>query len=86
MEPTVVRAIPAGSVRFEVACNGYERFMDGFNRAAQAVAKFGRSLFVVATTEYLATHKRLPGSDRTARLRKKRRSVVLAWYANQLDK
>ncbi len=33
--------------------------------------------------EYLKTHRRLPGSNRTARLRKKRVSKLLAWLERQ---
>jgi predicted metal-dependent hydrolase len=34
-------------------------------------------------TAYLESHRRLPGSHRTARLRKKRRSKVMAWASRQ---
>jgi hypothetical protein len=33
---------------------------------------------------YLESHRRLPGSDRTARLRKKRRAKVLDWASRQI--
>lgn len=48
-------------------------------------ARTGFRLFVeayldLAAKAYLRTHRRLPGSERTARLRKKRRVVLLRWF------
>ena len=39
-----------------------------------------------AKREYLKHHKRLPGSEKTKRLRKKRRTRVLKWYWNHIYK
>jgi hypothetical protein len=36
-------------------------------------------------TIYLVTHRRLPGSARTARLRKKRRVRLWAWWNKRRD-
>ena len=33
--------------------------------------------------EYLVCHKKLPGSLRTSRLRKKRKTIVESWYRNR---
>lgn len=38
--------------------------------------------YAFACDEYLAEFGRLPGSERTSRLRKKRRDRVLRWFAN----
>lgn len=40
--------------------------------------------WTVACLSYLEHHRRLPGSDRTSRLRRKRRAVVLRWYEKHL--
>ncbi len=48
----------------------------GFLQAAAAA-------YDAACRLYLQYHRRLPGSDRTKRLRKKRRAKVLRWYANR---
>ena len=37
-------------------------------------------IFTSACEEYRKHHKRLPGSNRTKRLKKKRRKKVLSWY------
>ena len=47
--------------------------------AAAAVRDFGRTYQGFAEREYLAHHDRLPGSTRTRRLRKKRRTRVCRW-------
>lgn len=44
--------------------------------AARAIAAFVVVYRELVEAEYLRTHNRLPGSDRTARLRKKRRVLV----------
>lgn len=38
-----------------------------------------------ACRAYRKENGRLPGSDRTARLRKKRRTIVLRWYVAHLE-
>ena len=38
------------------------------------------SWLACAEVEYLNHHKRLPGSDKTKRLRKKKRDIVLRWF------
>lgn len=40
----------------------------------------------VACKFYLERHRRLPGSQRTARLRKKRRAVVMAWFEAEMER
>ena len=41
-------------------------------------------LFSIAASRYAAAHGgRLPGSNRTSRLRKKRRDAVLRWWREQ---
>jgi hypothetical protein len=52
--------------------------MRGVSVAARA---FADAWYATAEREYLVCHRRLPGSKRTERLRKKRRAVVLAWWA-----
>lgn len=61
-----------------------EAFDASFERAISAMRTFGRCLWAAACSEYLKAHGRLPGSNRTSRLRKKRRDEVCRWYARQL--
>lgn len=44
----------------------------------------GAALYAAAEHEYRRVHGRLPGSTRTARLRKKRRDEVMRWFSAQL--
>lgn len=44
----------------------------------------GRAWYGMAEQSYLRHHRRLPGSLRRCRLRKKRRTVVLAWFERHL--
>lgn len=49
-------------------------------RAADSFAWLDRFLYDTAVPAYLKEHRRLPGSERTKRLRKKRRDRVLEWW------
>jgi len=49
-------------------------------RMAAAIQAFSAAYLQLAIAEYKRHHGSLPGSDRTARLRKKRRSVALRWF------
>ena len=53
--------------------------------AARSVDWLGEAIYKLAETMYLENHKRLPGSLRTRRLRKKRRSRVLGWFVKNLS-
>jgi hypothetical protein len=53
-------------------------------RAASAAASaICRDWYSAVESAYLESHRRLPGSDRTARMRKKRRAKVLEWASQQ---
>jgi hypothetical protein len=54
---------------------------DLWRAAALLIDEFARALASLAERAYLQHHRRLPGSTRTARLRKKRRTKVLEWFA-----
>jgi len=59
-------------------------------RHATARVVTGLRLFVeayldLAAKAYLRTHRRLPGSERTVRLRKKRRVVLLRWFLRYVE-
>lgn len=72
----------------DLACAGIRVFGDRLALVARQAAGSllsGLRLFVeayldIAARAYLRTHRRLPGSERTARLRKKRRVVLLRWF------
>jgi len=51
-----------------------------FQKAAIAI---GNAFYSAAESDYLRHHRRLPGSDKTPRMRKKRISAVMRWYADQ---
>lgn len=68
---------------------------EGFTRMAAAMLpamlavkaafdQFGDRYYAYACWVYLRQHQRLPGSDRTARLRKKRRDAVLRWFEAEM--
>lgn len=49
-------------------------------RVATGLRLFVEAYLDLAAKAYLRTHRRLPGSERTARLRKKRRVMLLRWF------
>ncbi|WP_254512880.1 hypothetical protein [Anatilimnocola floriformis] len=51
----------------------------------QVVLDFLNATYTLASEAYRLQVGRLPGSERTARLRKKRRSKVLDWYFEKLE-
>ena len=51
-----------------------------FTTSADAFAALSESLYSIAKVEYRREVGRLPGSERTARLRKKRRDMVMDWW------
>lgn len=57
-----------------------------FQQCAKALTKFGEFYISCAKTAYLQHHKRLPGGTSTARMRKKRRSKVLNWFSEELER
>lgn len=71
------------------------RFKSLFDRVSNAFEKAGKKVGFVAEetphnwnrmTEawYRQSHGRLPGSNRTARLRKKRRTMIDRWVAKEM--
>lgn len=77
----------------KVAVNHIELAMDGFNKFNEAITEVARVLgqFTFALVgprsqqlSYLIYHERLPGSERTSRLRKKRKTRVENWYRRQI--
>jgi len=53
-------------------------------KASIALTNFSRGMYAAAETAYLKHHATLPGSHKTKRLRKKRRTNVLNWYWQQI--
>lgn len=54
--------------------------------ARKALADFDAALYRAAQRAYVEAHGCLPASDRTARLRKKRRKIVLDWFTTELNR
>lgn len=52
--------------------------------AAKALHQFALTYYQVAQQTYKKELGRLPGSERTARLRKKRKKVVCDWFGDYL--
>ncbi len=65
-----------------LAIRGLREWQAALKRAAQMMAAFALAFVSPREQEsaYLVHHKRLPGSLRTSRLRKKRRTRVDHWY------
>lgn len=53
--------------------------------ATEAMKNFSAEWLEIACKQYMAHHRRLPGGTRTPRLRKKRRTKVLAWFGARHD-
>lgn len=68
----------------QAAADAFARLQPVAAAAAESLSSLGDAFYHIAARQYRAQHGRLPGSSRTARLRKKRRSKVLAWFANEL--
>ena len=67
------------------ACRpAFEGLADAMRGVTKAAYAFADAWYATAERAYLLEHAKLPGGTRTPRLRKKRRSVVLAWYARHL--
>lgn len=54
-------------------------------QASKVIVAFNETMFDCARVAYKMHHTRLPGSNRTARLRKKRRTKVINWYRKELE-
>lgn len=76
---------PRGLVHVDSARNVAERSEAYREATAVTLARFIDSIYRMAEREYRRHHRRLPGSERTARLRKKRRKRVLDWFADYLN-
>jgi hypothetical protein len=73
----------AAAVMLQIFC---ERVEAAFRSVIKQITVFGRSIYAVACKSYLRHHQRLPGSDRTSRLRKKRLTRVMGWFLQELRK
>lgn len=56
-----------------------EGLAPAMKQATGAMDKFGSTIYKIAENEYLKHHAKLPGGTSTARLRKKRKTVVMKW-------
>lgn len=65
-----------------VACSAVKELGAAFQRSANQLAANWREF---SERCYLQHHSRLPGSDKTARLRKKRRDIVFRWVQKQVE-
>ena len=65
---------------------GFAAAFSAAQKAADGVNSFGIWYAFFAERLYIQSHQRLPGSDRTKRLRKKRKTRVLCWMERELRK
>jgi hypothetical protein len=56
-----------------------------FQRCAKAMEVFGECWYKMAEKSYRQHHGKLPGSDKTKRLRKKRKKKVLERFTGQIS-
>lgn len=68
-----------------VSCFSLEELAPAIQKAADALNKFGLAYCEIARANYRAENGKLPGSDRTKRLRKKRRTKVLEWMGDSIE-
>ena len=54
-------------------------------QAQAAMVRFGTAWMNMLEGEYLQHHRNLPGSPRTARLRKKRRDALHRWFETRTN-
>ena len=84
MHPDTLRRMVNGFERFGLSLRSMALSTD---KATANVARLAAVLLAEvqrATSAYALAHGgRLPGSERTARLRKKRRDAVLRWWRKQ---
>ena len=84
----------AGRAFVHFSVLAHRQLLPTFHAFADSIASIGRELermrnsmadamYAAATDAYRCEFGRLPGSDRTARLRKKRRKIVLQWFLQQ---
>lgn len=62
----------------------FDLFARSMVKLKEAFDAFGKQYYKMAEREYRKCHKRLPGNDRTARLRKKQHKAILQWFSDQL--
>lgn len=63
---------------------GIRALANAVDEAAAGFKSFNDVCLTAAEKHYLQAHARLPGSDRNARLRKKRKTVIARWFSKQL--
>ena len=76
MQPTMIRV----TNDVQGATAAFAGAADAMRRASQTLTTFGETVYAVAERHYLQCHARLPGGRSSARLRKKRRDLVLRWF------
>ncbi len=82
-------AQPLSTLLSQVALGTRESFAalsSTFYAARAAMESFSDMYYQIAEQEYLRYHARLPGSLRSRRFRKKRRTKVLAWWERRVKR
>lgn len=64
----------------------YEAMKPAVERAAFAFRELGNQLYNLVVRYYLQHHKKLPGSQKTKRMRKKQRTIVITWFNQNIEK
>ena len=64
----------------------FERSGIAMRASVLAMNQFGEAWYATAERAYQAFHPKLPGGRSSARLRKKRRDMVMRWYSEFLQR
>jgi hypothetical protein len=65
---------------FESCARQAAQLLSAFERFGRAITRVHDELYREACRSYLECHPRLPGSERSRRLRKKRETIVFQWF------
>lgn len=77
MTQNKIEAIRKSGISFGIG------LVPAFKQASKALTEFGNYFYKMAESLYKKQHGKLPGSNRTKRLRKKRKKIVLSWFIQQ---
>jgi hypothetical protein len=67
-------------ITFPDVAPAFARAAQAMRAASAAMEQLGDCIYRTAEDAYLRQHARLPGGRSSARLRKKRRDLVLRWF------
>lgn len=69
----------------QIFFNFWIQFSARMHAIVRALTALSDSIYRTACNEYRKEFGKLPGSERTRRLRKKRRKIVIDWFMAELE-